>query len=137
MTNAELLQLAVKAKENSYSPYSKFRVGAALLCENGKVYSGSNVENASIGATVCAERVAILKAISSGERNFKKIAISVDSKNWGYPCGICLQVMTEFCGDDFKIVVANRQNEHKELKLKDVLPNAFRKKELDGFIGGL
>lgn len=136
MNTKELLQIAMKAKENSYSPYSRFRVGAALLCQNGKVYSGTNVENASFGGTVCAERIAIFKAISEGEREFDRIAISVDSENLGYPCGLCLQVMTEFCDDNFKIVVSNRQGEYKELKLKDALPNAFRKKELYGFTGG-
>ena len=137
MDTKELLEIAMKAKDNSYSPYSKFRVGAALLCENGKVYSGTNVENASFGGTVCAERIAIFKAVSEGEKKFKKIVISVDSENLGYPCGLCLQVMTEFCDDNFKVVVSNRQGEYKELKLKDVLPNAFRKKELRGFTGGV
>lgn len=136
MNTKELLQIAMKAKENSYSPYSKFRVGAALLCRDGKVYSGTNVENASFGGTVCAERIAMFKAVSEGERDFEKIVISVDSENLGYPCGLCLQVMTEFCDDDFKIVVSNRHGEYKELKLIDALPNAFRKKELDGFVGG-
>ena len=132
----KLLQIAKNAKENSYSPYSNFRVGAALLCKNGKVYNGTNIENASFGGTVCAERIAIFKAISEGEKNFERIVISVDSENLGYPCGLCLQVMTEFCEDDFSIVVSNRLGRYKELKLKDALPNAFRKKELDGFIGG-
>lgn len=137
MDTKELLQIAIKAKENSYSPYSKFRVGAALLCKNDKVYSGTNVENASFGATVCAERIAVFKAISEGEKGFEKIAISVDSENLGYPCGMCLQVMTEFCDDNFKVIISNRQGEYKEVKLKELLPNAFRKKELEGFTGGI
>lgn len=131
MDTKELLQIAVKAKENSYSPYSKFRVGAALLCKDEKVYSGANVENASFGATVCAERIAVFKAITEGEKDFEKIAISVDSENLGYPCGMCLQVMTEFCDDNFKVIISNRQGEYKEVKLKELLPNAFRKKELE------
>ena len=136
MKNEELLKIAIEAKEKSYSPYSKFRVGAALLGKNGEVYTGTNVENASFGVTNCAERTAIFKAVSFGEREFEKIAISVDSENIGYPCGLCLQVMAEFCDDEFKIIVSNKFGEFKEVKLKYLLPSAFRKKELDSFIGG-
>lgn len=136
MKNEELLKIAMKAKEKSYSPYSKFRVGAALLGKNGEVYTGTNVENASFGVTNCAERTAFFKAVSFGVREFEKIAISVDSDNIGYPCGLCLQVMAEFCDDDFKIIVSNRLGEFKQERLKNLLPSAFRKKELDSFIGG-
>ena len=136
MENKELLQIAIEAKEKSYSPYSKYRVGAALLGKNGEVYTGVNVENASFGATNCAERTAIFKAVSLGTREFEKIAISVDSENIGYPCGLCLQVMAEFCEDKFKIILSNRFGEFKEVQLKQLLPSAFRKKELDSFIGG-
>ena len=136
MENEELLNIAMKAQEKSYSPYSKYRVGAALLGKDGEVYTGTNVENASFGATNCAERTAFFKAVSFGIREFEKIAISVDSDNIGYPCGLCLQVMSEFCDNDFKIIVSNRLGEFKEERLGNLLPSAFRKKELDSFIGG-
>lgn len=136
MENQELLKMAIDAKQNSYSPYSNFRVGAALLAKNGNVYTGTNVENASFGGTVCAERTAILKAVSEGVREFSKLAISVDSENIGYPCGLCLQVITEFCDDDFCIIVSNKDAKFREVTLKDLLPQAFRKNELDDFLGG-
>ena len=134
MKNEELVQMAKEVKKNSYSPYSHFRVGAALLTKGGKVYTGVNVENASFGGTNCAERTAIFKAVSEGEHEFEKIAISIDSDNMGYPCAICLQVMSEFCDDDFKILVSNKEGEFKEVTLKDLLPQAFRKKDLDDFV---
>ena len=136
MDNKDLVQMAIEAKQRSYSPYSNFRVGAALLTKNGEVYKGTNIENASFGGTVCAERTAIFKAVSEGVRDFEKLAISVDSENMGYPCGLCLQVMTEFCDDDFCIIVSNKDGKFQEVTLKDLLPQAFRKKELDDFLGG-
>lgn len=136
MDNKDLLKIAIEAKQKSYSPYSNFRVGAALLAKNGEVYTGANIENASFGVTNCAERTAIFKAVSEGVRDFEKLAISVDSENIGYPCGLCLQVMTEFCDDDFCIIVSNKDGKFLEVTLKDLLPKAFRKHELDDFIGG-
>jgi len=92
----ELISLAKKACSNAYAPYSKFNVGAALLTKNGKIFTGSNIENASYGATVCAERVAIFKAVSEGEREFESIAIYTNADKLSFPCGICRQVMIEF-----------------------------------------
>lgn len=113
MTDNELLELAIAAAGNSYSPYSGFRVGAALLTSDGKVFTGCNVENASYSLANCAERTAIFKAVSEGYRDFKSIAI-VGSSDGDYskpcmPCGACIQVMSEFCGDDFIIILSDRR----------------------------
>lgn len=129
MTDKELLSLAVKAMENSYSPYSGCKVGAALLTESGKVYLGTNIENAAFGPTICAERVAIFKAISEGEKSFSKIAV-VGGKNGVIngifaPCGVCRQVMREFCSDDFTIIMGISETEYKSLPLSELLPLSF------------
>ena len=100
MTDKELILSALKARENAYAPYSQFLVGAALLCSDGTVYTGCNIENISYSGTVCAERTAIFKAVSDGKREFSKIAIVGGKKGEtisAYPCGICRQVMAEFC----------------------------------------
>jgi cytidine deaminase len=129
MTDKELLSLAVKAMENSYSPYSGCKVGAALLTESGKVYLGTNIENAAFGPTICAERVAIFKAISEGEKSFSKIAV-VGGKNGVIngifaPCGVCRQVMREFCSDDFTVIMGISETEYKSLPLSELLPLSF------------
>ena len=120
----ELINLARRARENAYAPYSDFMVGAALLCKNGKVYTGCNVENAAYSPTLCAERVAFGKAVSQGERDFVAIAV-VGGKRGGKtapctPCGVCRQVMAEFCKPDFKICAEDR-----EYTLEDLLPDGF------------
>lgn len=124
-----LFETAVKAAENAYCPYSGFHVGAALLTADGEIYTGCNVENASYSMTVCAERTAILKAVSEGKKNFSAIAVagSADgdfSRNCT-PCGACLQVMSEFCGGDFTIILAD--GEH---KLSEFFPVSFNKENL-------
>lgn len=128
MNKFELCEIAGDALENSYAPYSNCTIGAALLCKNGKVYTGCNVENASYSATVCAERTAFLKAISEGERDFEAIAIM--GKTYGawqtfYPCGICRQFMSEFCSPDFKIYVMIDLCDIREYTLDEFLPNSF------------
>lgn len=128
MTNEKLMQAAKKSKQRSYSPYSRFSVGAALLTNGGKIYTGANIENASYPATICAERVAFFKAISENEREFKKIAISGDCDDFCFPCGVCRQVMSEFCSDNFKIILQNK-NEIKEFTLGELLPYSFKLKE--------
>ena len=102
MTGRQLIKAAKQAQAFSYSPYSGFKVGAALLCKSGKVYTGCNIENASFSATVCAERTALFKAVSEGEREFSAMAI-VGNTDLCFPCGVCRQVMSEFCGKNFKI----------------------------------
>lgn len=129
MTNEELCALAVKAMENAYVPYSGYKVGAALLTKSGKIYTGCNIENSSYSPTVCAERTAIFKAVSEGEREFLKIAVA-GGKNGVItgefpPCGVCRQVMAEFCIPDFKILVVGGENSFNEYTLSDILPFSF------------
>ena len=128
MDYGRLLQLAEKARENAYAPYSHFRVGAALLCANGKVYTGCNIESASYGATVCAERTAICKAVSEGEREFSAIAISgaAEGKKGAFcaPCGICRQLLSEFCNSAMPVILGD-ENFHKIYTLGELLPLSF------------
>ena len=130
MENQELIKLAIKVADNSYSPYSEYKVGAALLTKSGKVYLGANVENASYPATNCAERTALFNAISNGEREFEKIAIvggvNGDFKEFCSPCGICRQVMSEFCERDFQIILGNKMLEYKEYNIDELLPLSFK-----------
>ncbi len=119
----ELFALAKEARENAYAPYSDFKVGAALLGESGTVYLGCNVENASFGLTVCAERVALFKAVSEGERVFKAIAIYAGSKSVP-PCGACLQVMAEF--GDLDILLFDSKGSYVKWRISELLPQAFR-----------
>lgn len=111
---------------NSHSPYSQFKVGAALVLEDGDIVRGCNVENVSFGATVCAERIAIFRAITEGKREFSFMVISTDLVVPAPPCAICLQVMSEFCKPDFKIYLANLSEISKEYTLSDLLPLAFK-----------
>jgi cytidine deaminase len=126
--NKKLMQEAEKAKENAYVPYSNFAVGAALITESGDIYTGCNVESASYGATNCAERTAIFKAVSDGHRKIKKIAI-VSDLDETYPCGICRQVIAEF-SDDVEIIIGNAGS-YKILTLDDLFPHSFTKKDLE------
>lgn len=132
MNDKELINLAVKARQNAYTPYSNFKVGAALLTKSGKVYLGCNIENASYTPTNCAERTAFFKAVSEGELEFEKIAI-VGGKDELLPicapCGVCRQVMAEFCDMDFKIILGT-PNDFKVCTLADILPYAFTPREL-------
>ena len=130
MKDAELVLKAIEAMNNSYSPYSNYKVGAALLTADEKIYTGCNIENVAFGPTVCAERTAFLKALSEGERKFSKIAV-VGGKNGEVtgafpPCGVCRQVMREFCGDDFEILIVRENNEFDKVLLKDLLPYSFK-----------
>lgn len=129
MKNSELIKKAMEAKEKSYSPYSKFGVGAALLTEDGKVYTGCNIEIASYSPTLCAERTAIFKAISEGSHNVKKIAIVGDA-NPTYPCGVCRQVIREF-GKDAEIIIGNSPNDYNIYTIDDLLPHSFGPEDLD------
>ena len=125
MDNAQLIKLAQKAAQNAYAPYSNFKVGAALLCRNGNVYTGCNVENSSYGASNCAERTAVFKAVSEGEREFVKIAIVSSSGDFTYPCGICRQVLSEFMPNG-SIVLFSEEKGIKEITLNELLPYAFK-----------
>lgn len=135
MNNTELINKALSAREKSYSPYSDFAVGAALLCKNGKVYSGCNIENSGYSATNCAERTAFFKAVSEGETEFIKIAVVGGHKNkpidnYCSPCGICRQVMKEFCKPDFEIIMAKSEDDFISMTLSELLPMAFDKREV-------
>lgn len=125
MDNKELYRIALKMTEMSYAPFSKFRVGAALLGKDGKVYTGCNVENSSYGATICAERTAMTKAVSEGCRRFEKIAIA-SSGGEAWPCGICRQFMKEFCDDDFLVITGEDENSLRSYTLPELLPEGFR-----------
>ena len=132
MNDKELITAAFNAMEKAYAPYSGYKVGAALLCKNGKLFTGCNIENASYTPTVCAERTAFFKAVSEGEREFEKIAV-VGGKDGNVtdtfmPCGVCRQVMTEFCKADFTVLVAKSADEYCSFTLEKLLPHSFSDK---------
>lgn len=122
--NQSLIEAAAAARLRSVAPFSNFLVGAALQTEAGKVYTGCNIESASYGLTVCAERVAIWKALSEGERDFTDLAIVVDTEHLTPPCGTCRQIIWEYC-KHAKIVLANLRGQCEEVSIKDLLPRAF------------
>lgn len=117
----DLIKKAREARERSYAPYSHFRVGAALLCTDGSLYTGCNIENASFTATVCAERTALFKAVSEGKRSFAAMAIAGDSPDC-FPCGVCRQALSEFCEDDFEIILEDGS----DYTLSELLPRSFK-----------
>jgi cytidine deaminase len=133
MTYEKLIELAVEAMGGAYAPYSGYKVGAALLCADGTVYTGCNIENASFTPTICAERTAIFKAVSEGKRDFTAIAVcgGKDGVITGMfpPCGVCRQVMREFCGDDFVICMAGADGSYETHTLAEVLPFSFSASE--------
>ena len=127
----ELVNIAIQAMGNAYAPYSGYKVGAALLCADGTVYTGCNVENAAFSPTICAERTAFAKAVSEGKREFTAIAVcgGKDGLITGLfpPCGVCRQVMGEFCGPDFKIFLAGPEGKVETRTLEQLLPDSFGK----------
>lgn len=126
MTDQQLYEKAVEAMKYSYSPYSHYKVGAALLTQSGKVFTGCNVENATYGATICGERTAFVKAISEGHQDIKAIAIAGSDDNVpAFPCGICRQFIFEF-GDDIKIILKNKDNQLVTYTISELLPEGFR-----------
>lgn len=125
MNKRDLIKEAVSAKEKSYSPYSNFRVGAALQTKKGDVYLGANVENAVYGLTVCAERTAAFSAVLNGEKQFKNIAITSDSEDFIPPCGSCRQVLMELCGPEIDVIMTNSKNKSITKKIKELLPHSF------------
>ncbi len=134
MNKKDLFILAKKAMMNSYAPYSNYNVGAVLVCKNGNIYKGCNVENASYSLTNCAERTALFSAIANGEKEFDSILIIGgkygDLNDYAMPCGACRQVLLEFCDNDFKVYVAKNENDIKEFLLKELLPFTFDKDKL-------
>lgn len=130
MDYKNLILEALKSRERAYAPYSKFKVGAAAIMDNNKIYSGCNIENVSYGATNCAERTAVFKAVSEGAKVIKAIAVVGDLKNYTYPCGICRQVIEEFSNDSTEIILAKNENDYIIKTLEEILPGAFSKKDL-------
>ena len=122
-------EYAKKARNNAYAPYSHFLVGAALVTKDGKIFTGCNIENASFGLTVCAERVAIFKAVSEGERDFDFLVVVTDTDPPAFPCGACRQVIREF-GKDIEVVVANLKGDMIKKSLSEILPNSFGPEDL-------
>jgi cytidine deaminase len=120
----QLLSAARSARENAHAPYSNFRVGAALRAKSGQIYTGCNVENSTYGLTVCAERVAIFKAISEGERGFDAIAVVTDTEQLTPPCGACRQIIWEFCGD-VPVILGNLKGNTETHKMSSLLPRPF------------
>ena len=133
-TIRELIDTALRMRSFSYTPYSHFNVGAALLTAEGKIYTGCNIENGTYTPTICAERTAFFKAVSEGERNFAAICIAggpegAEPDRLCAPCGVCRQVMLEFCGDDFPIILAVNRDDYKIFTLGEMIPLGFRLEE--------
>ena len=124
MTERELVERALEMRRFSYAPYSHFRVGAALECEDGSVYTGCNVENAAYGSSLCAERTALVKAVSEGRRRFVRLAVAGDSADYCWPCGACRQMLREF-GTDLEVLAANREGAYVAISLEKLLPHSF------------
>ncbi len=121
---SDLIKSARQAELNAYAPYSGYNVGAALLTKKGNLFLGANIENSSYGLTVCAERIAVFKAVTAGEKEFDGIAITASGTGYPYPCGACLQVLAEF-SSEMQIIVADETNNIKKYWLKDLLPKIF------------
>lgn len=126
----ELIQKALEARGMAYAPYSRYQVGAALLTEDGSCYQGGNIENASYGATNCAERTAVFKAVSDRKRRIKALAVTgglegTEPSDYAYPCGICRQVLQEFGAEDMTLIVAKSVTDYREFSLKELLPFGF------------
>ena len=124
MTDRELMDIAEKAAKNSYSPYSRFPVGAALECRDGTVYTGCNVENAALGSTICAERTAAVKAVSEGHTDFSRIAIWGEGRDYCMPCGACRQFLAEF-SIDMEVLCAKAGGRYVSYKLSELMPHTF------------
>ncbi|MCL2392334.1 MAG: cytidine deaminase [Oscillospiraceae bacterium] len=129
MTDRKLLSMAAEAMANSYSPYSRFKVGAAIECTDGKVFSGCNIENSAFASTMCAEAAAIAVAVSAGERNFKRIAIISEGNTYCFPCGSCRQLLIEFA-PDLEVLSARADGRYVSYSLSSLLPMAFGKEHM-------
>lgn len=130
ITDRMLIEAARQAREKAYAPYSRFKVGAAVLTQSGRIITGCNVESASYGLTLCAERVAIFKAVSEGELVFKKIAVVTDTDELTPPCGACRQIIWEFCGDVL-VIMSNLKRRTEREQMRAILPRAFDRRFLN------
>lgn len=126
-----LTKVANEMLEKAYVPYSKFPVGAALVTKDGKIYTGCNIENASYPLTNCAERTAVFKAVSEGDKEFQTIVVTADTEGPVSPCGACRQVLVEFCEPEMPVVLTNKKGDIKETTVSELLPGAFREKDMD------
>lgn len=124
ISEKDLIALAVEASKNAYVPYSNFSVGAAIECSDGTVFKGCNIENAAYGSTICAERTACVKAVSEGHKDFVRIAIYADSKDFAWPCGACRQFLVEFA-PDMEVLISRADGEYKKFILRELLPGIF------------
>ena len=127
----KMLRMACDAKERAYAPYSGFCVGACLKASSGAYYLGCNIENAAFTPTICAERNAMFKAVYEGERMFEAIAITSDALNYTSPCGVCRQVLAEFCDPDMPVICADREGNYTIFELQELIPMAFTKKDME------
>jgi cytidine deaminase len=129
MKDEELLQTAIKARIFAQAPYSHYSVGAALLCSDGKIYTGCNVESSSFGLSLCAERVALVKALSEGEQNFDRMAVVTEGKEVAKPCGACLQLLSDYA-PNLVLILGNLEGEYEKVKTSELLPRPFGKEDL-------
>ena len=127
----KLVELAKEARDKAYAPYSNFRVGAALLTAQGQIFTGCNIENVSYSATNCAERTAFFKAVSEGYQEFEAIAVISDSDEYISPCGVCRQVMVEFCTSDFLVLMCDADGRYRKKSLAELMPEMFNKDMLN------
>ncbi|WP_223591327.1 cytidine deaminase [Neobacillus bataviensis] len=130
MNIVQLIEEAKNAREKAYVPYSKFGVGAALLTTDGKVYKGCNIENAAYSMCNCAERTALFKALSEGDRDFQMLAVVADTERPCSPCGACRQVISELCTKEMRVVLTNLKGDIQEMTVEDLLPGAFSPEDL-------
>lgn len=130
MEEKELIKEALKARDFAYVPYSKFKVGAALLSKDGTIYHGCNIENAAYSVTNCAERTALFKAVSEGVTNFETLVVVADTDGPVSPCGACRQVISELCEADMDVILTNLKGDIQKIKVSDLLPGAFSPKDL-------
>ena len=130
MTDSTLIAAALRVRMNAFAPFSHFKVGAAVEAEDGSIYTGCNVENATYGLTLCAERVAVFKAISEGARRFKRVVVAADTDTLTPPCGACRQILWEFCGDA-ELILVNLKGKRETFQLRDLFPRPFDASVLD------
>jgi cytidine deaminase len=130
MDKNQLINEALSGREKAYAPYSRFQVGAAIVTKDGKIYKGCNIENASYGLTNCAERTAIFKAVSEGQKEFAMLAIVADTDGPVSPCGACRQVIAEFCDPNMPVILTNLKGDIRETTVKELLPFAFSSEDI-------
>src|SRR5215468_4528588 len=132
ITDEELIELAKTSRNNAHAPYSNFHVGAAIVAADGRVFTGCNVENSTYGLSMCAERVAIFKAVSDGSHEISKVAVVTDHEHIAPPCGCCRQMIWEFANDQTEVILANLTGDVRSYRIRELLPEAFDSRFLEG-----